>query len=620
LQDERVFNIELRDVIDALKRKHYIIILVTVPILLLSVYYAKTKTMTYYEAVASLTVGSYVQNSTLQPSIEDITNVLELMETYRLMVTTAEVCEKTIAKMNLDMTSEQLKDLVTADFQPGTPYLDITLRWTNSEEASAILDALVETYISEVVSIFPPTSIKVVDKESNPGSVTEAGQNFYTLTSRLVISINSGNDGSNASQYRLANISSYLVSEEAFYAIAKMTSVAEKVIDKTSLNVSPGFLKSSISVNLHTNTPFMDVMIRWPNYEEVINILDGFVETYIEEVKRFYPSSEIRILEKDEEPDEIIISNDTFYIGAGLAGGLLLSLLMIFALEFMNDSIRTERDVESAVQLPLIGLIPKGRKGVFASRSEIPDKRDYAVIEAYKMLRSNMYHSPGNTQVVAVTSGMPGEGKTMTASRLAVALAQDGKRTILVDCNMRKPNVHYIFKTSEIGLSNILMDGCDWCSAVHKCEVENLTVMAAGTALSNPAEFLSSDAMKRLLEALRNEFDYIILDTPPVNLLTDSQVLSGFVDGYIMVVCSGKSAREKTLRAKRLLQCAQANIIGVVLTGIRDTYAYRYYKELSKLQRQKIRNMKKAINAEHERDNDEIEHIMIFPSPKTNES
>ena len=234
MQDERVFNIEMKDVIAALKRKYYIILLVTVPILLLSVYYAKAKTVTYYEAAASLVVGNYVQNSVPQFSIDDISNILELMETYRVMVTTSVVSEKTIAKMNLDITPEQLKDLITAVPQPETPYLDITLRWTNPEEASAILDALVETYMAEVVSIFPYSSIKVIDKESSSGIVAEAGQNFYAVTARLVIGIKSHGGGSDTSQYRVANISSYHITAEAFYAIAKMTSVADKVIEKTN--------------------------------------------------------------------------------------------------------------------------------------------------------------------------------------------------------------------------------------------------------------------------------------------------------------------------------------------------------------------------------------------------
>ncbi|AUS95693.1 hypothetical protein CDQ84_01620 [Clostridium thermosuccinogenes] len=616
LRNEPVFNIELKDVLGALRRKFYIIIFLTVLSLALSIYYTKIKTVVYYETRASLMVGSYVRDASPQFNGDSIAGVLELMEAYRVIANTSAVAEKIIEKHGLNVTADEIKGLIDAVHQPETPYLDLTFSWVNSEEAGQILDTLIEAYINEVKNIFPASSIRVIDRERNPRGV---GESLYRISARLVIGIDSASSATNPPQYRAANISSYQVPEEAFYAIAKTNSVAKKVIEKANLKTSTAFLKGRVSVDLYRNTPFLDVIIRWPDHDEAITVLNGFVETYIDEVKQFYPSSELKILEKDETPQEIVISRDRLYVTAGLAAGLVLSVLLIFAMEFMNDNLRTETDVESSLQLSVIGLIPEERRKFLKSGFGLSEKLSYAASEACKILRTNIYFTSDNARVIAVTSGMPGEGKTVTASSLAVALAQDNKKTILVDCNMRKPDVHSIFKTSEIGLSSILMNEVEWFLAIHKSEVENLSILAAGEILTEPVEALASDHMKYLIEVLRREFDYIILDTPPLNLVTDACVLSEYIDGYILVVYSGKSSRYNTLKAKKLLQFADGKILGIVLNGSKEADICKKYKKLARIQRR--RAGKKHVPDAGEYDvNGMNEQITVFPSPKANES
>jgi capsular exopolysaccharide synthesis family protein len=160
---------------------------------------------------------------------------------------------------------------------------------------------------------------------------------------------------------------------------------------------------------------------------------------------------------------------------------------------------------------------------------------------------------------------------------------------------MRKPNIHKIFLLREIGLSNVFMRDISWEDAVNRTEIKNLYVIPAGFKPDNPAELLSLPNLKNLIDELRVEFDYIIIDTPPVDMVTDAQVISQIVDAYLLIVASGKSPRDCTLKAKKLIQYVNGRILGVVLTKIKDTPAYRCY---SGYQKKKVKQKEKRVKGQ----------------------
>lgn len=148
---------------------------------------------------------------------------------------------------------------------------------------------------------------------------------------------------------------------------------------------------------------------------------------------------------------------------------------------------------------------------------------------------------------------------------LAIVLAQDGKKTLLVDCDMRKPTIHEFFDIDKIGLSNILMASIKWTEGIMKSKVDNLFIMPAGYKPLYPVELISSEDMRFLVRRLNEEFDYIILDTPPVGLFTEAQVLSEYADGYLIVVSAGRSDKESVMKAIKLIRFAGGRILGVLL-------------------------------------------------------
>jgi capsular exopolysaccharide synthesis family protein len=201
------------------------------------------------------------------------------------------------------------------------------------------------------------------------------------------------------------------------------------------------------------------------------------------------------------------------------------------------------------------------------------------VSEAYRTLRTNLQFSSldHKLQTLVVTSSGPSEGKTTTASNLAVAMAQGGGKTILIDCDQRKPKLHKMFGLSNMtGLSNLLIGETSLEGALQETEVENLYILPAGTRPPNPAELLGSSRMESFMKDLKKEFDNIILDTPPVIMVTDAQILTKYADGSVLVVASGEADREAAARAKELLEKVGSRILGVVLNKL-DTTRKGYY-------------------------------------------
>lgn len=201
--------------------------------------------------------------------------------------------------------------------------------------------------------------------------------------------------------------------------------------------------------------------------------------------------------------------------------------------------------------------------------------------ESYRTLRTNLQYSSFDEEykVIVVTSSEPGEGKSTTAGNLALSIAQGDKKVALVDCDLRKPSIHKKFGLSNTaGLSDVIVGKEDISIVGHKYN-DNLTVLTSGKIPPNPSEMLASKSMKSLIDALKRVFDYVILDTPPVQAVTDAQILSTRADGTLLVVRAEKTKKESVLNSVNLLKKVNANIIGTVLNGVdakRSNYYYYY--------------------------------------------
>ncbi|MGM7721715.1 CpsD/CapB family tyrosine-protein kinase [Metabacillus sp. Hm71] len=204
------------------------------------------------------------------------------------------------------------------------------------------------------------------------------------------------------------------------------------------------------------------------------------------------------------------------------------------------------------------------------------------IAEQFRTIRTNIQFSSVDEEVktIIVTSAGPAEGKSTTTANLAVVFAQQGKKVLMIDADLRKPTVHYTFnKENYIGLSNVLTKQETLVEAIQTTSQENLFVLTSGPVPPNPSELLGSKGMQSMLAEVKQEFDVIILDSPPVLAVTDAQVLSNLTDGVVLVVSSGKTEVDAAKKAKELLQSAKAKILGVVLNNkkAQDSQYYYYY-------------------------------------------
>ena len=203
--------------------------------------------------------------------------------------------------------------------------------------------------------------------------------------------------------------------------------------------------------------------------------------------------------------------------------------------------------------------------------------------EAYRVIRTSIQFAQAGKelQTIALTSCTPNEGKSTTIANLAIVLTQAGKSVLLIDCDMRNPTVHKNFNLSnKVGLSSCISMGTAVADAVQATGIEGLDALTAGVIPPNPSELLGSERMKNILQRAKEEYDYVLIDTPPVLPVTDSLVLGRMVDGLILVIDSGEIKVEMARDVKNQLVHAGANILGVVLNKVRSEhhgYGYGYY-------------------------------------------
>ncbi|MCM3729092.1 CpsD/CapB family tyrosine-protein kinase [Neobacillus cucumis] len=226
----------------------------------------------------------------------------------------------------------------------------------------------------------------------------------------------------------------------------------------------------------------------------------------------------------------------------------------------------------------------KKNKKALSNKRNIITKFDSKspISEQYRTIRTNIQFSSVDNEVksLMVTSSGPGEGKSTTVANLAVVFAQQGKKVLLVDADLRKPTVHYTFnQTNTFGLTSVLTRQLTLDKAVADTGEKNLFVLTSGPIPPNPAELLSSKAMEQFYQDALDLFDIVLFDTPPLLAVTDAQILANKCEGTILVVSSGKTEKDQVVKAKELLDSAQSKLLGVVLNNkkMKDTNYYYYY-------------------------------------------
>lgn len=194
-------------------------------------------------------------------------------------------------------------------------------------------------------------------------------------------------------------------------------------------------------------------------------------------------------------------------------------------------------------------------------------------MEQYRLIRNNIHFSSVDKiiQSIVVTSAEAGDGKSTTAANLAIVLSQKGKKVLLVDVDLRKPTVHYAFSISNLdGITSVLTKDSSLGMAITNTTIPNLDILTSGPIPPNPSELLDSQAMDGIMRDLKEDYDYVIYDSPPILAVTDSQTIASKCDGVVMVIASGKTQKDRAIKAKELLEKAGSKMLGVVINRVEE--------------------------------------------------
>jgi len=315
-------------------------------------------------------------------------------------------------------------------------------------------------------------------------------------------------------------------------------------------------------------------------------------------------ATNIHTIDEASIPSYPVRPNKMRNIEFALAAGLALGIALAFTQEALDNSLKNAQEMEKLTGLPTLAIIPMGnsslamRSGLLPSNNgngnssrtnvelSVLEKPGAAISEAYRALRTSVLLSLAEQppKVLLVTSSQPGEGKTSTSLNLAATLAQKGSRVLLVDADMRRPGLSKALRVDTgNGLSGILTGAYEYDETLLKRVegLDTLYLLSAGSRAPNPAELLCSIKMEKLVQTLRQKFDHVVIDSPPILPITDATIISTLVDGVIMVVESDKTSRAALNRACRVMEHSGGRILGTVFNKV-DTrrdgyYGYRYY-------------------------------------------
>lgn len=205
------------------------------------------------------------------------------------------------------------------------------------------------------------------------------------------------------------------------------------------------------------------------------------------------------------------------------------------------------------------------------------------IAEQYRTVRTNLQFSflDPNYKVLAIMSALPSEGKSTVSANLAVSFAEDNKKVLLIDVDLRRPTVHRTFKVSNrYGISNVISSSSNTVNIsemIDNTEIDNLDVLTSGPIPPNPAELLGSERLSQLLDFLKEKYDLIILDAPPIDTVTDGQIVASHADGVALVIPQGIATKDAVERAVRLLKRVNANILGAIMNRFNSQDAGGYY-------------------------------------------
>ena len=417
---------------------------------------------------------------------------------------------------------------------------------------------------------------------------------FYNLsikkptykTSTTVVLAQKPDEKNNTSAATLndININQKLVA--TYTEIVKSKLVLEQVIDDLGLqDTTAESLAKHINVTAVEDTEILKITVEDGNRIAAAQIANKIADVFTKEIANIYQLNNVSVLDVAQVNDKQ--SNNTTIRDSIIAA--LISIFGISAIAFLvyyfDDTIKYSDDLEKKINLPIVGKIIKSEieKKTIGDELLVDKYPKHIVSESIKSLRTNLQFSSVDNgfKTILITSPNASEGKSFVSANLAISFAQAGKKTLLIDCDLRKGRLHKTFNIPNLnGFSTLLTDDlANTKKYVKKTHIKNLSVIPRGVFPPNPSELLASQKCKDLIKELKSKYDIIIFDGAPCNSVTDSVIMSTNVDETLVVVLNSKTPKNTLDMTRENLNKVNAHITGVVLNNINRKTAkyYSYY-------------------------------------------
>lgn len=365
------------------------------------------------------------------------------------------------------------------------------------------------------------------------------------------------------------------VMADTFPSILTSDLLHRKVMEKLGLGSVP-----SMSVSATAQSSILTLRVRDTDPQRAYNVLSAVIECY-PEVSEFVVGSTVLVLLDESGVPTVPVNSFSYrpHLIKGASYGAAIWCALVVLLVLLKDTVHNEEQLRRVLNIPCLGQLPKVKLTKKQPRPlihRLKDKGGFAESVRLLRLRVEKAMAEEGHKVLLVSSAIPGEGKTSIAVNLAVSLAQKGKRVLLVDCDLRNPSVAGALssKVVPIGNTNSLMDyfkgSITIRDAIHPTEVEGLSVIPGGTgSKGDSSALLSRNRMAYLVQASRNLYDFVILDTPPCSMLADASELSELAEAGLMVVRQDYAARDQIIDGVQRLSDGKLRMVGCVLNHVR---------------------------------------------------
>lgn len=435
----------------------------------------------------------------------------------------------------------------------------------------------------------------------------------YKSSAMFYVNNNSLSLGETSFSITSADINASRGLVQTYIVILNTREVINDVIDYAGVDLTYGEVKGMISAKAVDSTEIFQVVVTSSDPAEAEKIADAISYILPKRISTIIEGTSAKVVDAAVLPSSPSGPNYTQNTMFGFLAGFALAVVILIVLELLDITIHTEEDVTRVCNYPVLAAVPdmesrtkggyyygygRNRRKAYDKRTVGDEKKvetigpkvSFAAAESYKLLRTKIQFSfadESNSRVIGISSAYPSEGKSLSAINLAYSLSELDKKVLLIDCDMRRPSVPDKLPVNKTpGLSDYLSGQSKIENMVQKCGVQGyedaFSVITSGRTPPNPMELLSSARMEKLLAGLREVYDYIILDLPPVGEVGDALAVSKQTDGILVVVRQGLCDRIALGASIRQFEFVETKILGVIFNCITENESNRYYKRYYK--------------------------------------